>query len=159
MDPKDPAILGSTETQMMASMLNFGIQYLNPISDTGNTELARFLVSDMRRAMESGIPDQTEVDTILKNWFARGRIYEMLPEDATQLKTVDIPTSQAALLLEPVPSAMAAEAIDDLRLKTAAEFFDQHGDKDAFCRLMWMWLQWGRSYQKGNEHPPTTPLS
>lgn len=159
MNPKDPVILVSIETQMMASMLHFGIQFVDPISDVDNTKLSRLLVNDMQRTMGSGVFDQTEVDALLKDWFARGRIYEMLPEDATQLETADIPTSQAALLLERVPSAMAAKAIRDLRLGAAARFFDHHGSKDAFCRLMWMWFQWGRSYQKGNEHPPTTPLS
>ncbi len=159
MNPKDPVILGSIETQMMASMFDFGYQFLDPIPDANNTKLANLLASDMQRTIESGIPDQTKVDAILKDWFARGRIYEMLPEDATQLETADIPTSQAALLLERVPSATAAKAIEDLRLKTATRFFTDHGNKDDFCRLMWMWFQWGRSYQKGNEHPPTTPLS
>ena len=59
MNPKDPVILGSTETQMMASMFDFGYQFLDPIADADNKKLADLLVSDMQRVIRSGVFDQT----------------------------------------------------------------------------------------------------
>lgn len=156
---KDWVISGSMGAPIMAMTLHYGIQFLDPIPGADRIKLSHLLVRDMRRALGFAVLDQTEVDAILEGWFARGRIYEMLPEDAIQIETADIHTSQAALLLERVSSAMAAKAIEHLRFDAATRFFDHYGDENAFCRLMWTWFQWGRSYQKGNEHPPTTPLS
>jgi len=152
MDVNDPAMLGGIETQMMASMLDYGVQFLDSIPDEANAKLAQLLVRDMRRASSGGVWDQEKMQESLSSWFLRGRTFEFFPEELFQEGF-----SPVTLFLDPVP-APAGEAIQGLKELGIQRFFDRHGGEDAFCRLMWLWFQWGRSYQKGNHsESPTLP--
>lgn len=158
MKTEDPTMLGPIETQMMASMLSYGVQFLDPLPEEARTILARFLVEDLRSALSNQAWEQAKMDKMLSGWFDRGRIYEILPLDAL-VPTAELNHSATLLFLDKTPSPMAEDAIKELHVQTSERFFEKHFYEESFCRLLWLWFQWGRSYQKGNEHPPTTPLS
>ena len=159
MDVNDPTMLGSIETQMMASVLHYGIQFLDFLPDDHRERLAQELVRDMRSTKNGAAFDQATVEQLTGSWFNRGRIYETLPEDAL-VPTADLARSATQLFLERVPLKLAEDALADLRSKTVTLLAETPiivSNEDAICRLLWLWFQWGRSYQKGNP-PSETPL-
>lgn len=161
MDVKGPAMLGSIETQLMASMLSYGIQFLDPLPDDHQQKLALELVRDMRTTQNGAVFDQSKVEQLTGSCFDRGRIYEILPEDAL-VRTEELGRSATLLFLEKVPLKLAEDTLADLKRATVARLAESPTAADgerAVCQLFWLWFQWGRSYQKGNEHPPQTPLS
>jgi len=156
----DPAMLGGIETQMMASMLDYGIQFLDPLPEDHKSSLANELVRDMRSVSRRGIAwDQTRLEQLTESWFNRGRIYETLPEDAL-VPTENLSRSATLLFLEKVPLILAQDAVAGLRRVTVARLAESpaiQSAEDAVCRIFWLWFMWGRSYQKGNP-PSETPL-
>jgi len=156
-DVHDPAMLGSIETQMMASVLHYGVQFLDPLPDDHQGRLAQELVRDMRNTKNGAAFSQAVVEQLTGSWFNRGRIYETLPEDGL-IPTADLSRSATQLFLERVPLKLAEDALTDLRSKTVALLAETPiivSNEDAICRLLWLWFQWGRSYQKGNPPEPT----
>ena len=159
MDVHDPAMLGSIETQMMASVLHYGIQFLDPLPDEHQGRLVQELVRDMRNTKNGVAFDQTAVGQLTGSWFNRGRIYETLPEDGL-IPTADLSRSATQLFLERVPLKLAEDALADLQRATVARLAENpaiQSAEDAVCRLLWLWFQWGRSYQKGNPPEPADP--
>ena len=157
----DPAMLGGRiETQMMASTLSYGVQFLDQLSDEHQERLVQELVRDVRSVSRRGIAwDQTRLEQLTGNWFSRGRIYETLPEDAL-VPTADLAQSATQLFLERVPLQLAEDALAGLQQAMVARLAENpaiQSAEDAVCRLLWLWFQWGRSYQKGNP-PSETPL-
>ena len=159
MDVNDPTMLGSIETQMMASVLHYGIQFLDFLPDDHRERLAQELVRDMRSTKNGAAFDQATVEQLTGSWFNRGRIYETLPEDAL-VPTADLAQSATQLFLERVPLQLAEDALAGLQQAMVARLAENpaiQSAEDAVCRLLWLWFQWGRSYQKGNP-PSETPL-
>src|SRR3990172_6478287 len=159
MDVNDPTMLGSIETQMMASVLHYGIQFLDFLPDDHRERLAQELVRDMRSTKNGAAFDQATVEQLTGSWFNRGRIYETLPEDAL-VPTADLARSATQLFLERVPLQLAEDALAGLQQAMVARLAENpaiQSAEDAVCRLLWLWFQWGRSYQKGNP-PSETPL-
>lgn len=160
MEINDPTMLGGIETQMMASMLHYGVQFLDPLPEEHRGQLAQELVRDARSTSRQGIAwNQTQLEQLTGNWFNRGRIYETLPEDGL-VPTADLARSATQLFLEKVPLQLAEDALAGLQQATVARLAESpaiQSAEDMVCRLMWLWFQWGRSYQKGNP-PSETPL-
>jgi len=153
--PQDSSsFFAGIETQMMASMLHHGVQFLDPLPEEHQAALARFLVADLRSASSGQAWEQAKMDEMLAGWFNRGRIYEILPADAL-IPTKELGASATLLFLDRIPLKMAEDAIRELRVQTSERFFEKQSSEDGFCRLLWMWFQWGRSYQKGNPPEPT----
>lgn len=155
MKVNDPAMLGSIETQMMASMLEYGTQFLDPLPADHKAQLAQELARDMHSAQDGPLTfDQSTVEQLTGHWFDRGRIYEILPEDAL-VATGELSRSATKLFLDRIPLQMAEDALEGLRQLTTARLAESPAvtdPQDAICRLFWAWFRWGRSYQKGN--PP-----
>ncbi|MEX0587372.1 MAG: hypothetical protein WD159_01275 [Patescibacteria group bacterium] len=151
-----PNFFAGIETQMMASMLHYGIHFLDPLPEEHPAMLARFLVADLREAEASQAWEQAKMDELISGWFNRGRIYETIPADAL-VSTKELGASATLLFLERIPLKLAEDAIKELRVQTTERIFEKNPSEDGLCRLLWMWFMWGRSYQKGNP-PEAHPL-
>src|SRR3990172_3493482 len=143
MDVNDPTMLGSIETQMMASVLHYGIQFLDFLPDDHRERLAQELVRDMRSTKNGAAFDQATVEQLTGSWFNRGRIYETLPEDAL-VPTADLARSATQLFLERVPLKLAEDALADLRSKTVTLLAETPiivSNENTICRLLFLSFQ------------------
>lgn len=122
--------------QIMAGLLHYGVQFLSPIPDEKETELARGLASDAHSLFNEIGWITGDLQGLFHEWFRRGREYE-----------------SGTPSLNPIPSDVS-EALKEIIYRKVRRFLERFTlvgiDLNFLCRLLWISFQWGRSYQLGN---------
>lgn len=121
------------EAWILNDLLHFGMRFLFPIPDVEETKLAEAVVRDARQMFSKVVWERTDLPNLMFSWFMKGRTYE-----------------GSVSILDPYPtdvhtalSSMATIEIEEFSTLIAA-------DIEALCRLLWVWFQRGRSYERGN---------
>lgn len=123
------------EAQILTSLLNHTVLFaLSSIPDEEETELVRQLVDDAQTMFIKVEWKDEDLQSLFQRWFRIGRECEW---------------SNLAPLV-PVPTDVKDSLKDVVAYQIDALFERIASDLEALCRLMWIWLQWGRAYEKGN---------